>query len=221
MQRARFGFGFELGENTRSGPRHARLRAVLLQPRKARCHVGISGDDCGFQVVRSLPRQKGRYFESFRTPCQRRFEDFLRGNRDLRREHEVPGGRQRERRAAARRCPRRSRSGRRRRTARRRPALAPGCAAGRATGQLPEPVSTSSTVAASEEPPPRPPPTGRFFSSARSQPLRRHRLAAAARRARRGCPRRTGRENDLAVARGAIPTRSQRSIRRNTVCSSW
>jgi hypothetical protein len=29
MQRTRFGFGFEFGENTGSGPRHARLRAVL------------------------------------------------------------------------------------------------------------------------------------------------------------------------------------------------
>ena len=49
----------ELGEDTRSGSRHARLRAVLPQPREARCHVGIPGDDRGFEIVRSLPREKG------------------------------------------------------------------------------------------------------------------------------------------------------------------
>src|SRR5438105_4119797 len=43
-----------------------------------------------FEIVSSLPREKGRYFESFRLPCQRALEDFPRGNRDLRRGHEVP-----------------------------------------------------------------------------------------------------------------------------------
>src|ERR671914_97588 len=91
MQRARLGFGFELGEDTRSGSRHAPLRSVLPEPSKARCHVGISGGDHRLEIVRSLPRQKGRYFESFPTWCQRRSESFFSGNRDLRREHEVPG----------------------------------------------------------------------------------------------------------------------------------
>ena len=97
MQRARLGFGLELGEDTRSGSRHARLRSVLPEPSKARCHVGISGEDHRLEIVRSLPRQKGRYFESFPTWCQRRSESFFSGNRDLRLKHEVPGGGQIER----------------------------------------------------------------------------------------------------------------------------
>src|SRR5688572_266624 len=73
---------------------------MLLQPGEARCNVGVAGDDRGLQVVRSLPRQKGRHFESFRRACQRGFEGFLRGNRDLRREHQVPGRWQVDRREA-------------------------------------------------------------------------------------------------------------------------
>src|SRR6266849_3653620 len=94
---ARVGFCLEFGEHARSGARHARLRALRPQPRKLRCHLGVAGDDERLEIVRSLPREKGRYFESFRRACQRAFECFLRGNRDLRRQYEVPGARQLER----------------------------------------------------------------------------------------------------------------------------
>src|SRR6266852_4604105 len=94
---ARVGFCLEFGEHARSGARHARLRALRPQPRKLRCHLGVAGDDERLEIVRSLPREKGRYFESFRRACQRAFECFLRGNRDLRRQYEVPGARQPER----------------------------------------------------------------------------------------------------------------------------
>src|SRR5688572_3479491 len=73
---------------------------MLLQPGEARGHVRVAIDDRSLKIVRSLPRQKGRHFESFRRACQRGFKGFLRGNRDLRREYEVPRGRQVDRRQA-------------------------------------------------------------------------------------------------------------------------
>src|SRR6266511_5787087 len=66
---ARVGFFLEFGEHARSGARHARLRALLSQPRKLRCHLGVAGGDERLEIVRSLPREKGRYFESFRRAC--------------------------------------------------------------------------------------------------------------------------------------------------------
>src|SRR3954447_26970901 len=92
VDRDRFGLRCELGEETRSGARHASLRASTTKPRELRAHLGVSGAHDRFEVVPSLPREKGRYFECFGLPCQRVREDFLRGNTNLRREHEVPGG---------------------------------------------------------------------------------------------------------------------------------
>jgi len=97
LNRTCFGFSVELGEDARSGTRHARLRGPLPEPRKLRCHLGVSGGHDGFKIVLSAPREKGRYFESFGLACQRESEDFLRGNRNLRRDHEIPGGWQIER----------------------------------------------------------------------------------------------------------------------------
>src|SRR4051812_24934811 len=90
VDRDRFGLRRELIEETRSGARHTRLRASLSKPRELRAHLGVLGAHDPFEVVPSLPREKGRYFECFRLPCQRAREDFLRGNTNLRREHEVP-----------------------------------------------------------------------------------------------------------------------------------
>src|SRR5688572_16315632 len=90
LNRIRLRPGLELGEDARSGARHARLRAPLPEPCEPRGHLGIAGGDDGFEIVAPLPREKGRYFELFRSPCQRRSESFLRGNRHLRNEHEVP-----------------------------------------------------------------------------------------------------------------------------------
>ena len=83
--------------------------------------------------------------------------------------------------------------------------------------------STSSTVAASDEPPPSPPPIGRFFSSARSQPLREpvSALSSRAARTQRFSSPKGPSKAILPSSRGAMPTRSQRSISRKTVCSSW
>src|SRR5690242_1166033 len=76
----RFGLRCELGEETRSGARHARLRAVFPQPRELRSYLGVPGAHDRFEIVPSLSREKGRYFECFGLPCQRMREDFLRGN---------------------------------------------------------------------------------------------------------------------------------------------
>src|SRR5436853_7181074 len=69
----------------------------MPEPRELRRHLGVALDDHGFEIVRSLPREKGRYCESFGLPCQRSREDFLRGNRYLRRNDEIPRRRQVER----------------------------------------------------------------------------------------------------------------------------
>jgi len=95
--RGGLGFGRKFGEETCSGARHPRLRAPAPEPRKLRCHHRVASDDHGFEIVRSLPWEKGRYCQSFGLSCQRKREDFPRGNRDLRREDEVPGGGQFER----------------------------------------------------------------------------------------------------------------------------
>src|SRR3954462_7761998 len=79
LNRERFGFVRKLGEDTRSGARHARLRAPLPEPREMRCHLGIARAHYSFKIVCALPREKGRYCESFRIACQRDVrEDFLR-----------------------------------------------------------------------------------------------------------------------------------------------
>src|SRR4029079_11711896 len=93
-----FGLRCELGEEARSGARHARLRAVFPQPRELRSYLGVAAGHDPLKVVRSEPREKGRYFECFRLPCQRVSEDFPLVSTNLRLQHEVPGGRQVERR---------------------------------------------------------------------------------------------------------------------------
>src|SRR2546425_4635757 len=86
----------ELGEYASPGARHARPRASAPEPRQLRRNFGIASGDDRLEIVAPLSREKGRYFESFRIRCQRRSEHFLRRNRDLRREHQVPGRRQLE-----------------------------------------------------------------------------------------------------------------------------
>ena len=225
MQRAGFRFGFELGEDTRSGSRHARLRPMLLQPGEARGHVRVSGDDRGFQIVRSLPRQKGRHFESFRRACQRGFKDFLRGNRDLRREHEVPGGRQIDRRqpladpfadrvaAVDEDRDVGAQPGPRFRATRCLRASNPTACSGPAA-RWPRPTSRRPARRRSAD-----------SSRARGRSLWPSRLSAlsslAARTQRLSSPKRPVEKQIWPSWRGAMPTRSQRSIRRKTVCSSW
>src|SRR5688500_12839394 len=87
LQGPRLAFAYELGEYAGPGSRHARLRTTALKPREVRRHFRMPGRHDRLEIVASKPRKKGRYFDSFPCMCQRVFEDFPRGNRDLRSQH--------------------------------------------------------------------------------------------------------------------------------------
>src|SRR5258706_1874073 len=97
LQGPRFAFALQPGENAGPGTCHARLRTTAFQPRETRRYLGVPAHYDRLKIVVSLPRKKGRYCESFPPGSQRIREGFLRGNRYLRRQHQVPGGRQLER----------------------------------------------------------------------------------------------------------------------------
>src|SRR5258706_15363713 len=79
LRRASFRFRAELCEHARPRSCHARLRIALSPPRAMRCNFGKAGADDRLEIVVSVSREKGRYFESFSIPCQRAgTEDFLR-----------------------------------------------------------------------------------------------------------------------------------------------
>src|SRR5262245_41431278 len=64
----------ELGEHAAARPRHSGRTGSALtafaQPLEMLRDDGISARSAGLEIIAALPRQKGRYFERFRIPCQ-------------------------------------------------------------------------------------------------------------------------------------------------------
>src|SRR6187455_3042187 len=62
----------KFAEHAGARSRHARPWTAFSQPRKMLRDFGISAHRDGLEIIAALTRQKGRYFERFRIPCQRR-----------------------------------------------------------------------------------------------------------------------------------------------------